>query len=65
MNDYLAAPERYDSTEYRFTGRSGLKLPALSLGLWQKAEATRESASNSGVSRSAGSVAQVRSSSSR
>ncbi len=26
---------RYGSMEYRFTGRSGLKLPALSLGLWQ------------------------------
>jgi L-glyceraldehyde 3-phosphate reductase len=32
---YTAAGERYDSMDYRFTGRSGLKLPALSLGLWQ------------------------------
>ena len=32
---YDAAPERYDSMTYRFTGRSGLRLPALSLGLWQ------------------------------
>jgi L-glyceraldehyde 3-phosphate reductase len=33
---YDAAPDRYDAgMEYRFTGRSGLKLPALSLGLWQ------------------------------
>ncbi|MFI1098916.1 L-glyceraldehyde 3-phosphate reductase [Streptomyces melanogenes] len=31
---YLAADHRYDSMEYRRTGRSGLKLPALSLGLW-------------------------------
>ncbi|MFI1173592.1 L-glyceraldehyde 3-phosphate reductase [Streptomyces melanogenes] len=31
---YLAADDRYDSMEYRRTGRSGLKLPALSLGLW-------------------------------
>jgi L-glyceraldehyde 3-phosphate reductase len=31
---YLAADERYDSMEYRRTGRSGLKLPAISLGLW-------------------------------
>jgi L-glyceraldehyde 3-phosphate reductase len=30
-----AAPDRYDTMEYRFTGRSGLKLPAISLGLWQ------------------------------
>jgi len=32
---YSAAEDRYDHLEYRFTGRSGLKLPALSLGLWQ------------------------------
>ncbi len=33
--DLWAAPDRYDTMEYRFTGRSGLKLPAISLGLWQ------------------------------
>jgi L-glyceraldehyde 3-phosphate reductase len=32
---YTAAADRYDAMEYRYTGRSGLKLPALSLGLWQ------------------------------
>jgi L-glyceraldehyde 3-phosphate reductase len=32
---YDAAEDRYDSMDYRPTGRSGLKLPALSLGLWQ------------------------------
>ena len=32
---YEAAPDRYDSMDYRLTGRSGLKLPAISLGLWQ------------------------------
>ena len=35
---YEAAPDRYDDTtgmHYRPSGRSGLKLPALSLGLWQ------------------------------
>jgi L-glyceraldehyde 3-phosphate reductase len=32
---YLAAPERYEQMPYRRCGRSGLKLPALSLGLWQ------------------------------
>ncbi|WP_310526174.1 L-glyceraldehyde 3-phosphate reductase [Nocardioides sp.] len=32
---YDAAPDRYDHTDYRATGRSGLKLPPLSLGLWQ------------------------------
>ncbi|MCB5911914.1 L-glyceraldehyde 3-phosphate reductase [Streptomyces pinistramenti] len=31
---YCAAESRYDSMEYRRTGRSGLKLPAISLGLW-------------------------------
>ena len=31
---YAAAPTRYDEMTYRRTGRSGLKLPALSLGLW-------------------------------
>ncbi|MWA13296.1 L-glyceraldehyde 3-phosphate reductase [Streptomyces sp. BA2] len=37
MNDtslYRAATDRYSSMEYRRTGRSGLKLPAVSLGLW-------------------------------
>ncbi|MFJ8883377.1 L-glyceraldehyde 3-phosphate reductase [Streptomyces sp. NPDC102402] len=31
---YLADTARYDSMEYRRTGRSGLRLPAVSLGLW-------------------------------
>jgi L-glyceraldehyde 3-phosphate reductase len=31
---YLAADTRYDSMTYRRTGRSGLDLPAISLGLW-------------------------------
>jgi L-glyceraldehyde 3-phosphate reductase len=32
---YVAAQERYDRMQYRRTGRSGLLLPAISLGLWQ------------------------------
>ncbi len=32
---YTAAPNRYDTMPYRRCGRSGLKLPAISLGLWQ------------------------------
>jgi len=32
---YVAAAERYDRLQYRRCGRSGLLLPALSLGLWQ------------------------------
>ena len=35
MSFYEAAASRYDTMEYRFCGRSGLKLPAISLGLWQ------------------------------
>ncbi|MEU3755863.1 L-glyceraldehyde 3-phosphate reductase [Streptomyces olivoreticuli] len=31
---YRAAESRYDAMEYRRTGHSGLKLPAISLGLW-------------------------------
>ncbi|MFC9338037.1 L-glyceraldehyde 3-phosphate reductase [Streptomyces sp. NPDC057020] len=31
---YRASADRYDSMEYRRSGRSGLKLPAISLGLW-------------------------------
>jgi L-glyceraldehyde 3-phosphate reductase len=32
--NYRAHPNRYAEMVYRFCGRSGLKLPALSLGLW-------------------------------
>jgi L-glyceraldehyde 3-phosphate reductase len=31
---YVAEPARYDGMPYRRTGRSGLKLPLISLGLW-------------------------------
>jgi L-glyceraldehyde 3-phosphate reductase len=31
---YDASPNRYDSMQYRRCGRSGLMLPAISLGLW-------------------------------
>lgn len=31
---YTAAKERYDTMEYRRCGRSGLKLPVVSFGLW-------------------------------
>ncbi|MFD6419600.1 L-glyceraldehyde 3-phosphate reductase [Streptomyces sp. NPDC060194] len=33
-SSYRAADGRYDAMEYRRSGRSGLKLPAISLGLW-------------------------------
>jgi len=35
MTSYLPAADRYDSMPYRRCGRSGLLLPAISLGLWQ------------------------------
>lgn len=31
---YVAQPDRYNTMPYRRTGKSGLKLPAISLGLW-------------------------------
>ena len=31
---YVADPHRYDSMQYRRSGRSGIQLPAVSLGLW-------------------------------
>ncbi len=35
VSPYLPSQERYERMPYRRCGRSGLKLPALSLGLWQ------------------------------
>jgi L-glyceraldehyde 3-phosphate reductase len=32
---YVPAQDRYDQIPYRRSGRSGIKLPAISLGLWQ------------------------------
>jgi L-glyceraldehyde 3-phosphate reductase len=32
---YVPAPDRYDRMGYRRSGRSGLQLPEISLGLWQ------------------------------
>src|SRR2546423_14029353 len=32
---YVPAPDRYDQIPYRRCGRSGIKLPPISLGLWQ------------------------------
>ncbi len=34
MTKYTASENRYNSTEYRKCGESGLKLPAVSFGLW-------------------------------
>jgi L-glyceraldehyde 3-phosphate reductase len=38
---YVAAGDRYASMEYRRCGRSGLRLPPISLGLWQNFGGTR------------------------
>jgi len=35
MPTYLPSPDRYDTMQYRRCGRSGIQLPAISLGLWQ------------------------------
>jgi len=39
---YRAHPARYDAMQYRHSGRSGLKLPVISLGLWQNFGGTRD-----------------------
>ncbi|NUR74015.1 MAG: L-glyceraldehyde 3-phosphate reductase [Hamadaea sp.] len=38
---YSAASDRYDTMTYRRSGRSGLRLPAISLGLWHNFGAQR------------------------
>src|SRR5215471_9788133 len=38
---YVPATDRYDRIPYRRTGRSGLKLPVVSLGLWHNFGDTR------------------------
>ncbi len=35
MTSYVPAEDRYESMTYRRCGRSGIRLPAVSLGLWQ------------------------------
>ncbi|HTM77316.1 MAG TPA: aldo/keto reductase [Devosia sp.] len=39
---YRADTARYDSMQYRRSGKSGLKLPVISLGLWQNFGGTRD-----------------------
>jgi L-glyceraldehyde 3-phosphate reductase len=39
---YRAHSARYDAMQYRNAGRSGLKLPVISLGLWQNFGGTRD-----------------------
>ena len=39
---YRASDTRYDSMQFRRSGKSGLKLPAISLGLWQNFGGNRD-----------------------
>ncbi|RYE08369.1 MAG: aldo/keto reductase [Hyphomicrobiales bacterium] len=39
---YRASDTRYDSMQFRRSGKSGLKLPAISLGLWQNFGGSRD-----------------------
>jgi L-glyceraldehyde 3-phosphate reductase len=39
---YRAHSARYDAMQYRYSGKSGLKLPVISLGLWQNFGGTRD-----------------------
>ncbi|WP_421761433.1 aldo/keto reductase [Devosia sp.] len=39
---YRASDARYGDMQYRYTGKSGLKLPVISLGLWQNFGGTRD-----------------------
>ena len=50
---YLAASDRYGSMPYRRVGSSGLRLPAISLGLWQNFGDTRPLATQRAIVRRA------------
>ena len=50
---YEPAADRYDRMQYRRCGRSGLELPAISLGLWQNFGGDRPSEENRAIVRRA------------
>src|SRR5215831_13487849 len=50
---YVAAADRYDRMQYRRCGRSGLDLPAISLGLWQNFGGERPLESSRAILRAA------------
>jgi L-glyceraldehyde 3-phosphate reductase len=50
---YTAADERYDRMQYRRCGRSGLQLPAISLGLWHNFGGSRPYETSRGILRRA------------
>src|SRR5690606_13632574 len=39
---YRADPARYETMQYRASGKSGLRLPVISLGLWQNFGGNRD-----------------------
>jgi len=51
--EHIAAEDRYATMEYRRSGRSGLKLPAVSLGLWHNFGDTKPSETQRAVLRRA------------
>jgi L-glyceraldehyde 3-phosphate reductase len=53
MSAYVPAGDRYEQIPYRRVGRSGLKLPAVSLGLWQNFGDDRPLASSRAILRRA------------
>jgi L-glyceraldehyde 3-phosphate reductase len=50
---FVASPSRYDSMVYHRVGRSGLELPAISLGLWQNFGEDRPLATQRAIIRAA------------
>jgi L-glyceraldehyde 3-phosphate reductase len=50
---FTAQSDRYDAMQYRRSGRSGLMLPAISLGLWHNFGADREYATQQAICRRA------------
>jgi len=50
---YAAAPQRYENMSYKRCGNSGIRLPRLSLGLWQNFGATTSEATSRAIMRTA------------
>ncbi len=53
VEPYVAASDRYDTMSYQRCGRSGLKLPAISLGLWHNFGTDRSLETQRGIVRRA------------
>ena len=48
-NVYKADPARYSNMQYRRCGKSGIRLPAVSLGLWRNFGGNRPYADNKAI----------------